>query len=89
MAGDLPEPSPELVIIGAGLIELDLALRELGLKKPPFTERVLARLQSEALRSTVIRLRGPKRSKEAVDAMDEAEAWLSQASVLVQALKRA
>jgi hypothetical protein len=38
----LPDPSPELVIIGAGLIELDLALKELGLGKPSFTERVLA-----------------------------------------------
>jgi hypothetical protein len=88
MEDGLPKPSPELVIIGAGLIELDIALRELGLKKPGFTERVLERIGSNATRRAVIRLRGPKASPELEQAMLEAEAWLGQTSVVVQALRR-
>lgn len=88
MGQDLPEPSAELVIIGAGLVELEIALRELGLKKPDFTERVLARLQSEAMRQTVVRLRGPRISPEMAEAMHSAEAWLAQTSVVVRALRR-
>lgn len=85
----LPKPSPELVIIGAGLIELEIALRELGLKKPGFTERVLARLRSESMQQAVVRLRGPRITPEMASAMLEAEGWLAQTSIAVEALRRA
>jgi hypothetical protein len=85
----LPKPSAELVIIGAGLLELEVALKELGLKKPDFTERVLRRIQSEQTRRAVVRLRGPRMSEEMGVALDEAEAWAGQASVVAMALKRA
>jgi negative regulator of sigma E activity len=87
--GNLPPPTPELLIIAAGLVELEVALRELGLKKPDFTERVLARLQSEAMRQAVVRLRGPRVTPEMSKAMDGAEAWLAQTSVAVKAMRRA
>jgi hypothetical protein len=89
MEDGLPKPSPELVIIGAGLIELDNALRELGLKKPGFSERVLERIRSDATRRAITRIRGPKVSPELLAAMMEAEAWAGQMSVVVQALRRA
>lgn len=85
----LPEPSPELVIIGAGLVELEIALRELGLKKPDFAERVLNRVASEAMKSAVVRLRGPKMSPASLDAIAEAETWLGQATIVVKAMRRA
>jgi hypothetical protein len=85
----LPKPSAELVLIGAMLMELEIGLKELGLRKPDFSERVFARVEADQTRRTVVRLRGPKMSADMTTAMDEAEAWAGQATVIARALKRA
>lgn len=85
----LPKPSAELIILGAGLIELNAILRELGVKNPDFSERLLSRIESDKMRQMVVRLRGPRMSEDMARAIDEAQAWAAQATVVAKALKRA
>lgn len=77
----LPEPSAELILIGALIMELSE-------KKYDLSERVLARIQAQQTRRTVALLRGPKLSVGALAAMDQAEAWAGQATIAVKVLKR-
>lgn len=78
MERGLPSPSAALCIIGAALMEFERI-------EPGFMERLRVRIEDEAVRTAVVRLRGPKLTPEAIRAFQEAEAWIGAACLIADA----
>lgn len=74
----LPEPTMAEMILGAALLELELT-------NPGITERALQRLNHEAARAEVVRLRGPRTPATARTAMAFAVRWLTAVAGLAEA----
>jgi hypothetical protein len=76
---ELPKPSPEFVVMGAVLALMERL-------HPGFVDHLREQVASEAARSAVIRLRGPKHAPEVIEATEQAEAWVEAASLVVDAV---
>ena len=74
----LPEPMFVEMALGSLLAELEPA-------HPGITQRMLARIEREAIRASVIRLRGHSPSASARKALDMAARWLTGVAMLVDA----
>jgi hypothetical protein len=76
----MPPPSAALVVLGALILELDR-------QEPGMAERVRERIESEHLRSAVIRLRGPRATPEIIAAAEEAGTWAGGLTLLADVFR--
>lgn len=73
----LPAPTPQFAVIAAALIEHEKDC-------PGFTERVRARLESEANLSGAVRLRGPRMEPAVREAVAQGLAWVAMLTPVVE-----
>lgn len=71
------EPLVQLPPPSVGLTVLAHTIRLLEEDRPGFTDRLLATLEDEMLKTEIIRLRGPKVEPEVQRVHRDAVAWLS------------
>lgn len=87
-AREQPTPTPEMEIIDAGIIEVELLLKKLGLKNPRLAQRMLVRIRNKAARREVVRFAGPRVTLETIDALGVAESWLVGSTAQSETAKR-
>lgn len=77
MQAEEPKAALELPPPSVGLTVLAHTIRLLEEDRPGFTDRLLATLEDEAMKTEVIRLRGPSVAPEVRRVHRDAVAWLS------------
>jgi hypothetical protein len=75
----LPPPSEPLVVLA-------VALRNLERRMPGLMDDVLADLETECLRSEIVRLRGPKVAAEMKGVLTRATFWTASVRIVAMAI---
>lgn len=76
---ELPPPEVCLTLLGMALLELEW-------DHPGISERMIQRLESEATRRAIVRLRPPPHAEASAAAQDGALSWLYALSVLTSGM---